>query len=551
MMRGDSKGFAETLKARKSDTRSPRAFEITCQDGKTNMNTGHTKLRIALLASVSAAALFAAGSAYAETVSTFVNGDDYTHDGSTPSGADLSKTPGLLATETRAYVLENGYGATVSSSTANAVNANGTAVSTEYQNEGAAYTNRLTGAPAGQLYVYAAGQPNQGQIVPNTATYSATTMTAISASSNDPNLSYSWTRATYANAATLNANTFTSTGLGSNYLLNSNGTLLTASQASGLGITGTMTASQAEAQALSKGVTLTSVGATTDLLNNALLPSSVYNYAASHQYQWHEHTVSSTSAAGTNTTTSYAGGVSYASTSSTNTQSTTIGAGGLYSFDQKTGNTTSLSAGLLTLTNGATPGASITLDATKDPVLTVTGGTPATTTTINDGVVVAGTSVNTPVVNSLVSNSVVSNIGTANVGSLNVANTLSASNGTISAEGNRIQDVGTPIASTDAANKAYVDKGVNKAYEGTAIALAISQPVFLPGQNFAFRVGYGGYESQNAVGFSAAGVIARDLFGYGSTVSLDGGVGFGTENSGVAGKAGVTIGFGGGYAPLK
>ena len=39
-----------------------------------------------------------------------------------------------------------------------------------------------------------------------------------------------------------------------------------------------------------------------------------------------------------------------------------------------------------------------------------------------------------------------------------------------------------PRSGTDAANKAYVDKGVNKAYEGTAIALAISQPVFLPGR---------------------------------------------------------------------
>ena len=114
----------------------------------------------------------------------------------------------------------------------------------------------------------------------------------------------------------------------------------------------------------------------------------------------------------------------------------------------------------------------------------------------------------------------------------------------------RIQDVAAPIAGTDAANKAYVDKGVNKAYEGTAIALAISQPVFLPGQSFAMRAGWGGYEGQNAFGVSAAGVIARDVFGYGSTVALDGGVGVGGNYNGVAGKAGVTIGFGGGMAPL-
>ena len=37
---------------------------------------------------------------------------------------------------------------------------------------------------------------------------------------------------------------------------------------------------------------------------------------------------------------------------------------------------------------------------------------------------------------------------------------------------------------TDAANKAYVDRGFDKAYEGTAIALAISQPVLSNGQIF-------------------------------------------------------------------
>jgi trimeric autotransporter adhesin len=122
---------------------------------------------------------------------------------------------------------------------------------------------------------------------------------------------------------------------------------------------------------------------------------------------------------------------------------------------------------------------------------------------------------------------------------------------TVSMGGNRVQDVAAPVLGTDAANKAYVDKGVKKGYEGTALALAISQPVFLPGQNFAMRAGWGGFESENAVGFSAAGVVMRDPFGHGSTVALDGGVGFGTNYNTVGGKVGVTIGFGGGYAPMK
>jgi len=122
---------------------------------------------------------------------------------------------------------------------------------------------------------------------------------------------------------------------------------------------------------------------------------------------------------------------------------------------------------------------------------------------------------------------------------------------TIDMGGNRVQDVATPILGTDAANKAYVDRGLNKAYEGTAIALAISQPIIGPNQTFAIRAGWGTYESENAFGLSAAGIIGRDWFWNGSTVALDGGVGWGSNNS-VAGKAGITLAFGPGYtaAPL-
>ena len=121
---------------------------------------------------------------------------------------------------------------------------------------------------------------------------------------------------------------------------------------------------------------------------------------------------------------------------------------------------------------------------------------------------------------------------------------------TIDMGGNRVQDVATPIFGTDAANKAYVDRGLNKAYEGTAIALAISQPIIGPNQTFAIRAGWGTYESENAFGLSAAGIIGRDWFWNGSTVALDGGVGFGSNNS-VAGKAGITLAFGPGYAARR
>jgi trimeric autotransporter adhesin len=85
---------------------------------------------------------------------------------------------------------------------------------------------------------------------------------------------------------------------------------------------------------------------------------------------------------------------------------------------------------------------------------------------------------------------------------------------------------------------------VDKATEGVALALAISQPVFLPGQDFAFRAGWGAFEGQHAVGFSGAGVIGRGWFGPGSTAVLDAGIGVGAEYNTVAGKAGITFGFG-------
>jgi hypothetical protein len=114
---------------------------------------------------------------------------------------------------------------------------------------------------------------------------------------------------------------------------------------------------------------------------------------------------------------------------------------------------------------------------------------------------------------------------------------------------NVVHGIADPLVGTDAANKQYVDRGLNKAYQGTAIALALSQPIFAPGQNWAIRAGWGGYEGENAGGVSVAGIVGRDWFGGGSTVAIDGGIGF--SDSVVAGKAGVTVGFGTGFVPLK
>jgi len=219
-------------------------------------------------------------------------------------------------------------------------------------------------------------------------------------------------------------------------------------------------------------------------------------------------------------------------------------------FNGATDTTKVNAAGDITITNNAHPATQNTV-ITSDgatftgATVTVTNGTVAGTTTINNGVVTAGTAVVTP--NVLANNVLANNVG--------IASNLAVANGAnVNLGDNVVHGVAAPIVGTDAANKAYVDTNVgkarNQAYEGTAVALAISQPILANGQTFAIRAGWGDYESESAFGVSAAGVIAHDVFGYGSTVTLDGGVGVGTNYNGVGGKAGVTFGFGG-VAPLK
>jgi hypothetical protein len=79
--------------------------------------------------------------------------------------------------------------------------------------------------------------------------------------------------------------------------------------------------------------------------------------------------------------------------------------------------------------------------------------------------------------------------------------------------------------------------------EGIAVSLALAQPIFQPGQNFAARVGWGNFDGSSAVGVSLAGVLDRDSFGKGTSVILDGGLGYGTSEGTVAGKGGVTFGW--------
>jgi len=83
-----------------------------------------------------------------------------------------------------------------------------------------------------------------------------------------------------------------------------------------------------------------------------------------------------------------------------------------------------------------------------------------------------------------------------------------------------------------------------KLTEGLAAVASMAQPIILPGQTFAVRAGWGGYDDANALSFSAAGVLAKNLVrdGYGTLVA-DAGLGVGTNEGEVAGRAGLSFGW--------
>jgi len=80
--------------------------------------------------------------------------------------------------------------------------------------------------------------------------------------------------------------------------------------------------------------------------------------------------------------------------------------------------------------------------------------------------------------------------------------------------------------------------------EGLAAVVALAQPILRSGQHFGMTAGWGGYDGANALGFSAAGVLADNLLGPGSgTLALYGGIGVGTDEGEAAGRAGVSFGW--------
>ncbi len=584
------------------------------------MSKGHTSMaalgaaRIALLAGVSVAAIFAAGSAYAQTTTSFDNGGQYAINGSNPIGADFTNNnqmPGLGAIATTgANVLTDGNGVIISSSMTGVINdKNGTPVLTTYASENPSAAITGTGVNANKVLTIAAGGAlaDPASLPPTFTTdggapsgYTWADLTA-----NDPNHSYSWTTATYSQVAPADAYKLIS----GKYVLLADGTFLTTTQATALGIThdsGTATYATISGE-VPAGTLGGKVLGSNALPNNQLLsgyynfntngvvgnptPSGNYTITTDGSVVYGNSATDTTSAIGpdgatfTGATVTVTDGAGSTTTITNGDISNTgkLTVGGLATLNgglNVTGGTTTdtLNVTGATTTNGITNTGNVTTDSLTVNNNATVGGTLDVTGKIsgNGGLaILGGTTTDTLTVTGATATHGINNSGDINnngdiktttlhttgsatiggqaflTGGATVSNNLTVAPGTdVSMGNNAVHDVGTPVFATDATNKAYVDKGLNKAYEGTAIALAISQPVFLPGQTFAMRAGWGTYEGQNAFGASVAGVIARGTFGYGSTVALDGGIGMG-EHSGVAGKAGLTVGFGGGSAPLK
>ena len=75
---------------------------------------------------------------------------------------------------------------------------------------------------------------------------------------------------------------------------------------------------------------------------------------------------------------------------------------------------------------------------------------------------------------------------------------------------------------------------IKRAYEGSAVAIAMGGAVLPDNKKFAISMNYGTYSGQNGAAFSA-------LLRVSNNVVLNAGVGAGFAQGGVGGRAGVTV----------
>ena len=191
---------------------------------------------------------------------------------------------------------------------------------------------------------------------------------------------------------------------------------------------------------------------------------------------------------------------------------------------------------------------------------TISGGTVATNTvgaTTGNIVTLNATTANATTLNS----TTISNAGATSTGSLAVgAGGMAVAGGApVSMGGNRVQNVATPVAATDAANKAYVDaaigganiegleaaalqqqtarinsafREIDKNTEGIAVAMAMGGLSLPQGKVFAIGANLGMFQDKQAA-------AAQTLIRLNETLTLNGGVGVGFGTNQVGGRVGL------------
>jgi hypothetical protein len=196
-----------------------------------------------------------------------------------------------------------------------------------------------------------------------------------------------------------------------------------------------------------------------------------------------------------------------------------------------------------TLTDGA--GTTISAGTVTTTTLNATTGT---LTTLN------ATTGNVTTLNS----TTIDNNGLTSTGSLAIGSggVTVAAGAPVSMGSNRVQNVATPIAATDAANKAYVDavsgdvaglqaevnaqtlrinaafREIDKTTEGVAVAIALGGLVLPQGKDFAISANFGFFDSKQAFAAQSA-MRLNDI------LILNGGLGLGMQSSQLGGRVGV------------
>jgi len=101
------------------------------------------------------------------------------------------------------------------------------------------------------------------------------------------------------------------------------------------------------------------------------------------------------------------------------------------------------------------------------------------------------------------------------------------------------------VANTDSAGNLATDGGqiyrtLSENQAGIAISMALAAPAVLDSESFAVALNWGGFNQSHALGFSALGVVARDVLGVGERISLTAGFGLSLNEKEFGGRSADT-----------